>query len=104
MRAAFKIGSVALAATRIWQDFSLILILVSPWLFKLLLVAVSQRVSGSPIISGRDLNAGSPLGDIELILRNFCGTFEDGFFPPVPQLITKYLFLGQCLNDGPLAR
>ena len=34
MRVGFKVESVALVSTRIWQGFPLILILVHRWLFK----------------------------------------------------------------------
>ena len=33
MRVVFKVESVALALSKIWQDFSLILLLVFFWLF-----------------------------------------------------------------------
>lgn len=60
-RVGFKIDSAALIATKIWQGSPLIIIWVSPCLFKGIIVAAYQRIPWSPVNPGRSPYGGPPL-------------------------------------------
>ena len=91
MRGEFKVESVAPVSTRTWQGFPLILILVSPWLFK---GTAGRSLLESPWESFQLLEGsiwGPPLGvdtrAFELLLKNLLESLRTILFP-VSQLVT----------------
>lgn len=77
MRVGFKVAPVA---SRIWQGFPLILIVVTPCLFKGISDSIYQKVPQSPISFRRRSTEGSGLG----ALRNLHRTLRDNLFSGVP--------------------
>ena len=104
----FKIQTVALISTRIWQGFLLILILVSPWLFKGIIgSSLLENPSEScqlweGLIWGLSFEVG--YGGIRVGVKEFDKIFEDKLFSSVPVNCKWDRFPGQCFDDGPLGK
>ena len=101
MRLRFKVESVGVTSTRIWQSFSFILIFAPPWLFKGLLIIVHWRTPRSPSPGG-DVCMGTPLWKQRVGHSNWCWricitSLRTLFFPvsqlvPIETLISKPVF------------
>ena len=77
-----KVESVALVSTGIWQDFPLILILVSPWLFKGMMGS-SLLKNPSEFCMGRGY-MGSRYGGIQVGVEGFDKNLQGQSFSSIP--------------------
>ena len=101
----FKVESVALVSARIWQDFPLILILVSPWIFKRIIGRHLPENFSQSFPSWEATTWGPSFedryGGAQLVWKDLT-TFLRITFLWCPGCIEmRYQFLGQCFDDGP---
>lgn len=80
-----KVKSIAPESASVWQSFSLILILISPWLFKDIADhAFAENPSEPCQLWEGPTGEPSPEADRRTVERNLHRTFEDNLFSSVP--------------------